>query len=107
MTQSISHYMGDLKREILSFVDSTVPEIHLSYLIDSSDMLNDVPRWPLYLHLISAVICMGISATFHLFYCHGPKCNRVFSRLDYAGISLLIGGTNLSPNYYALYCKEF
>ena len=70
-------------------------------------MLIDIPWYALYIHLISAVLCMGISATFHLFYCHSKKCNSVLCRFDYAGISLLIGGSNFSPNYYGLYCKEY
>jgi adiponectin receptor len=70
-------------------------------------MLNDVPRFPLYIHLLSAVVCMGISSIFHLFYCHSSKCNSYLCRFDYAGISLLIGGSNFSPNYYGWYCKEY
>lgn len=70
-------------------------------------MLNDVTRIPLYIHLLSAVLCMGISSFFHLFYCHSKECNSVLCRCDYAGISLLIGGSNFSPNFYGWYCKEY
>jgi len=100
-------YMNQVKEKVNYYLNGTIPEIHLSYLIETSDMLNDIPRFALYIHLFSAVLCMGISAVFHLFYCHSKTCNTVLCRLDYAGVSLLIGGTNFSPNYYGLYCKEY
>jgi len=107
MASSITHYMGDVKSQINSFLNSTIPEIHLSYLLDASEMLNDVPRFPLYIHLLSAVVCLGISSMFHLFYCHSEKCNSYLCWCDYAGISLLIGGSFFSPNYYGWYCKVY
>jgi adiponectin receptor len=102
--------MGEVSTQIKSFINNNVPELpelHLSSLVDSSEMLHDITRIPLYLHLFSGVLCMGISAIFHSFYCHSSKCNRVLCRCDYAGISLLIGGSNLSPNFYGWYCKEY
>ena len=57
-----AYYMGTALEQVKSVLNSTIPEIHLSYLIDSSEMLNDIPRFALYIHLLSAVICMGISS---------------------------------------------
>lgn len=101
------YYMDKTLQQVKHYLNGTIPEIHLSYLIETSDMLNDIPKFALYIHLLSAVICMGISATFHLFYCHSKPCASVLCWFDYAGVSLLIGGTNFSPNYYGLYCKEY
>lgn len=30
---------------------------------------DEISRWPLYMFLLSAAICMGGSAVFHAFYC--------------------------------------
>lgn len=46
----------DLKQEILL----------LSGKISADEVLNYVPRWPLLVHLFSAVFCLGSSAAYHL-----------------------------------------
>jgi adiponectin receptor len=67
--------------------------------------LHRVSRWPIFVFLISAILCLGFSATFHLFYSVGVKFNKVFLRLDYAGISLLISGSTFPPFVYGFYCQ--
>ncbi len=49
---------------------------------------------------------MGCSAIFHLFKDHSPGASSYLSRLDYAGISLMIAGSSMSPLYYNYYCTE-
>lgn len=61
---------------------------------------------PLFVHLISAIICMGFSATFHLFTAHSEKVNSFLARIDYCGISILIAGSNTPPMYYSFFCEE-
>ncbi len=51
-------------------------------------------------------MCMGCSAVFHLFKDHSPGASQYLSRLDYAGISLMITGSSMSPLYYSYYCEE-
>lgn len=65
-----------------------------------------ISRVPLFLHIFGAVICMGCSAIFHLFHVHSPGASQYLSRLDYAGISVMITGSSLSPLYYNYYCSE-
>ena len=33
-----------------------------------------------------ALLCLGFSFTFHTLLCHSKEVNRVFNKLDYAGI---------------------
>lgn len=61
---------------------------------------------PLFVHLFSAILCMGFSATFHLFTAHSAEVNNFLSRLDYCGISILIAGSNTPPLYYSFFCEE-
>eukprot|EP00347_Sterkiella_histriomuscorum_P005178 403357598 len=81
--------------------------------IDIKPIFNDpkhyilyVPRWPLFIHLFSAILCMTFSATFHLFTAHSHDVNNFLSRLDYCGISILIAGSNTPPLYYSFFCQE-
>ena len=67
---------------------------------------NKVRRWPLFVFLISAIICLGFSATFHLFYVHSCDVSYFLGKMDYAGISLLIAGSCYPPYYYLFFCNE-
>ena len=52
-----------------------------------------LPTWPLSVFILSASMCMGLSAIFHLLLNYDYKTNQIVSSLDYAGISLLIAGS--------------
>jgi adiponectin receptor len=56
------------------------------------------------MHLVGAMCCLGFSATFHLLKDHSKSVGEKLARLDYAGISLLIAGSNMPPIYYSFYC---
>ena len=60
---------------------------------------------PLVLQLICGIGCLGFSSVFHLFSCHSVEVSSCLSRLDYAGIALLIAGSSIPPNYYNFYCE--
>lgn len=53
-----------------------------------------------------AILCLGFSWVFHTVYCHSIKVSKVFSRLDYSGIALLIMGSFVPPLYYGFYCSR-
>jgi len=73
---------------------------------DPSKIKYEITKFPLFMHIFGAVFCMGCSAIFHLFYVHSPGASQYLSRLDYAGISLLIAFSSLSPLYYNYYCED-
>lgn len=56
------------------------------------------------LFFLAAAVCMGFSCLFHTLINHSPKMFKLFSRLDYSGISLLVVGSYLPWLYYAYYC---
>jgi len=47
----------------------------------------------------------GMSFAFHTLACHSPGVGRLFSKLDYSGISLLIIGSFIPWLYYSFYCR--
>ena len=73
---------------------------------DPTRIKYQISKVPLFLHIFGAVFCMGCSATFHLFYVHSPHTSSKLARLDYAGISLMIAGSTMSPIYYNYYCED-
>lgn len=54
---------------------------------------------------LSGILCMGFSCIFHTVINHSPKMFKLFSRLDYAGIALLVIGSNVPWMYYAHFCR--
>lgn len=87
---------------------------HFKYLDISphtSPNPQHVSRWPLMVFLSSALVCLLCSTLFHLFYPMSSSKHLtnlesyvIFSRFDYAGISILIAGSTFPPLYYGMYC---
>lgn len=51
-----------------------------------------------------AIICLGFSFMFHTLNCHSQFVGKLFSKLDYCGIALLIMGSFVPWLYYGFYC---
>ncbi|KAI0012139.1 hemolysin-III channel protein Izh2 [Xylariaceae sp. FL0662B] len=51
-----------------------------------------------------AVLCLGMSATFHAVLNHSERVARWGNKLDYSGIVFLIVGSYVPALYYGLYC---
>lgn len=52
------------------------------------------------------MICLGCSAIYHLFNPYSRKLSSFLSRMDYAGISILIAGSFYPVVYYIFFCQE-
>ena len=68
-------------------------------------MLTYVERWPLVVHMLSAILCLSGSAIFHLFYVHSAEACSFFSKIDYSGICFLIMGSSYPPIWYTYSCE--
>ena len=64
-----------------------------------------LPRWPLTVFMVSAQLCLLFSALFHCFQAVSEPMAVLFQGLDYAGITLLIAGSNIPVIYYGFYCS--
>jgi len=53
---------------------------------------------------LGAIICLGCSFAFHTLSCHSEQIGKLFSKLDYCGIALLIMGSFVPWLYYGFYC---
>jgi adiponectin receptor len=89
--------------ELRSLADSVKNGIHIMTSVDT----HHVPHWPIFVFMVSAVICLTCSATFHLMFVHSKPVYFFLSRLDYAGITILIAGSFYPLIYYAFYCQPW
>lgn len=67
---------------------------------------EEIRRWPLFIMLFSAILCLGCSTTFHWFGVMNSKTFKFLSRLDYSGILFLIPGSCYPPYLYFYYCDK-
>ena len=66
-----------------------------------------VTKWPIYVNLISAMVCMGNSAVCHLLWAKSPWWCLTSTALDYQGIVFLIFGQTYPLIYYRYACGSF
>lgn len=72
--------------------------------ITFSDYKTATDRLILGIYFCGIILCLFFSAIFHTFSCHySPKVTKVFSKLDYCGISLQIIGSMVPALYYGFY----
>jgi len=55
---------------------------------------------------IGAICCLGLSFAFHTLHCHSEFVGKLFSKLDYCGIAMLIMGSFFPWLYYGFYCEQ-
>lgn len=53
---------------------------------------------------VGAIVCLGFSFAYHTLCCHSEMVGKLFSKLDYCGIALLIMGSFVPWLYYSFYC---
>ena len=73
---------------------------------DIDNFLNYVSKWPLFIHLISAAICMGLSTIYHLFFVYSPEAFLMLVKLDYTGITILFFGSTVPFIQYMFACND-
>ncbi|XP_020590018.1 heptahelical transmembrane protein ADIPOR1 [Phalaenopsis equestris] len=62
------------------------------------------PRWPFLVFLSGSMLCLITSSLCHLLCCHSHRLNLILSRLDYAGIAVMIATSFFPPISYAFLC---
>ncbi|KAG1709613.1 hypothetical protein DVH05_020268 [Phytophthora capsici] len=74
------------------------------HILATAEGPHNVPHWPIFAFMASAVVCLTCSATFHLMFVVSRSAYMFLSRLDYAGITILIAGSFYPMIYYSFYC---
>ena len=105
--ESLSIRFTELREKLLDLMELE----NVAFIKNNNiDILNNrfpkkLRRWPLFIFLISAILCLSFSATFHLIGCVSKNYHKILSRFDYGGISLLVTGSCFPPYYYFFYCE--
>lgn len=73
----------------------------------SADGPLHVERWPLYVFVGSAMLCLSASAAFHLIGTANTRWLAALGAWDYAGIVVLILGSTIPIYHYAFYNDAF
>ena len=68
--------------------------------------IKKLGKWPLYIIIISAILCFTFSASFHSIGTMSATHHNILNRFDYGGISLLISGSCHPPYYYFFYFSQ-
>lgn len=68
--------------------------------------LKKLAKWPLFIIVISAILCLSFSASFHSMGTMSATHFNILNRFDYGGISLLISGSCYPPYYYFFYFSQ-
>lgn len=55
--------------------------------------------------IIAAIICFGLSTTFHTLRSHSYKVHHFWGKMDILGICVLALGAGSSMTFYAFYCR--
>lgn len=119
LTQTVEKDLHELQARLISKIDSAafdwidvyryIKPTYSNDLMTKDDGFRRVPlsRWPIIVFLLSAVFCLMCSAIYHAFHCISDRASQILSRLDYAGISILITGSCFPPFVYGFYCQPF
>ena len=93
-----SHFLGA--------ISAIVASLYTYFLVrprydSASD--TDVLVWACFFG--GAVLCLGMSATFHALLSHSSDAAKWGNKLDYTGIVLLIVGSYVPALYYGFFCQ--
>jgi len=61
---------------------------------------------PLAVAIISGITVCAFSTACHLFSCIDHPTDVLMLKLDLAGISIMVAGSETPPVYYGFYCEE-
>ncbi|KAL4430423.1 hypothetical protein ABPG74_013273 [Tetrahymena malaccensis] len=110
--QNVLSGINDLKDDLIKQIDSKEfdwIDFHMSDFLHGNEKVDTnqhhVSRWPIFVFLVTAFLCLLCSAAFHLFHAINPQYYKIFLRMDYAGVSLLISGSTFPIFYYGFYCN--
>ena len=94
-----------LKEDVIDLIklDKTQNKVLVKDLKLEERPIKNLGKWPLFIIIISAILCLSFSSCFHLIKAMSSIHNDILNRFDYGGISLLISGSCFPPYYYFFY----
>ena len=91
------------KNKLLDIIRNDNNNVQTELLINE---VNQPYQWPLYVMLISAIVCLGFASLFHLFGSRSKNTYKVLSLFSYTSVIFLIAASCYPPYYYYYYCES-
>ena len=109
---NLKEYFDNINEKLLDFKEQMLDMMEIENIpINNEKFLKyknkNLKRFPLFIILSSAILCLIFSVFFHLIGIISKNYYKILSKFDYAGISLLIAGSCYPPYYYFFYCSNF
>ena len=106
-TISISDYLDLISEKLTRIKNEIIQLMEIENISFIQKKKSQLKRWPLFIMLSSAILCLLFSFLYHLLGIMNKTTNKILSRFDYGGISLLIAGSCYPPYYYFFNCDTF
>ncbi|ABP00856.1 predicted protein, partial [Ostreococcus lucimarinus CCE9901] len=97
-----SHLLGVLM--FAALIVQTFRTAHSGFVPDDPEPARPVTRWPMYIFLTGAVVCLFFSTMCHTYCCVGEIDAERMWRFDYLGIAVLIVASFYPMLHYSYYC---
>ena len=78
----------------------------LIFYVTRSKSISQSFLVPLFIHLACGFLCLGASGIYHTFNDMNERLGKFLVKFDYAGIVIMIAGSNTPPIYYTFFCEE-
>jgi len=98
---------ADAARETTRVLEQQVHALHAQLVStpENVEMPHEpAPRWPMYVFMAGACICLLFSSTCHTLACCGARVSSIVWRIDYVGIAVLIVASFYPVVYYSFMC---
>ncbi|KAA3679193.1 adiponectin receptor [Paragonimus westermani] len=93
---------GNIWTHLIGFVCFLI--LSITYLLRPGFNLHWQEKMVVQVFFVSAILALGFSWLFHTVYCHSERVGRLFNKLDYVGIALLVFGSSIPWLHYSFYC---
>eukprot|EP00090_Calanus_glacialis_P017814 TRINITY_DN27656_c0_g1_i1.p1 TRINITY_DN27656_c0_g1~~TRINITY_DN27656_c0_g1_i1.p1 ORF type:complete len:310 (-),score=59.28 TRINITY_DN27656_c0_g1_i1:95-1024(-) len=94
-----THLLG-----LLSFVIIAIVFYIKPFCDQCSSDVAFIDKFVFIFFFLGAISCLSFSMMFHTVLCHSEHVYKIFSKLDYVGISILTIGSFIPWIYYGFYC---
>ncbi|KAK7604853.1 hypothetical protein V9T40_006039 [Parthenolecanium corni] len=81
--------------------------IAVYFLTKPSNEIRTQEKLIFMIYFAGTIICLGLSSVFHTVHCHSEVVGKLFSKLDYCGIAVLIMVSFVPWLYYGFYCHLY
>ncbi|GAX73700.1 hypothetical protein CEUSTIGMA_g1152.t1 [Chlamydomonas eustigma] len=107
-SETVHHLHEGLSGRVHTFQDSvlhmSVPGAAAAYEALANQLRWPTVRWPTFVFMAGAMICLFLSSLCHLLGCCQVHITKYVWRVDYAGICILIVCSFYPPVYYLFLC---